>query len=68
VRRQSYRVAHALLPNAVRLRVRRIVRGAEREQRRAAERAARQREKELRVELKDKVSAARAARSRSQGP
>jgi hypothetical protein len=68
VRRQSYRFAHALLPDPVRLRLRRIVRSEEREQRLAAERAARQREKELRVALKDKVSAARAARSRSQRP
>jgi hypothetical protein len=45
----------------VRIRLRRVVRGAEREQRRAVERAARVREKELRLELKAKAEAARAA-------
>jgi len=60
-RRGTYRFAHAVLPESIRLRLRRVVRGAEREQRRAAERVLRLREKELRGELKEKVKAARAA-------
>ncbi len=60
-RRGAYRFAHAVLPEPVRIRLRRVVRGAEREQRRGAERAARLREKELRLELKAKAEAARAA-------
>lgn len=53
----------------MRLRLRRVVRGAERDQRRADETAARRREKELRIELKQKAKAARAAaKSQSHGP
>lgn len=65
LRRGTYRFVHAVLPERARVRMRRLVRGAERDQRRAEERTARQREKELRVELKEKAQAARAAKSRS---
>jgi hypothetical protein len=68
-RRGAYKLVHAVLPESTRARLRRMVRGAEAEERRAAENAARKREKELRVELKQKARAARrSAKSRPRAP
>jgi hypothetical protein len=67
-RRGAYKVVHTVLPETVRLKLRRVVRGgAERDQRRAEEKAAHRREKELRIELKQKAKAARGA-AKSQPP
>lgn len=63
IRKGLYRLVHAVLPDGFRVRLRRLIRGAEHDARREAQRAARLREKELRIELKRKASAARAARA-----
>jgi hypothetical protein len=62
-RRGAYRLAHAVVPEMVRLRLRPVIWSARREQRRAA----RWREKALHVELKGQAEARAAAKSRSSG-
>ena len=61
MRRGAYTLAHAVLPDPVRLRLRRAVRGADYEQRRVHD-------QDLRAELKEKAKAARAAANSQSAP
>ena len=67
MRRFMYRLLHAVLSENARARLRRLIFGKAREERRAAEREAKLREKELRIELKMRAHAAREARARRRG-